>query len=208
MSAAVPLALSDTSDLMHYPFTREDRLDSHYFMVWMRRQWLNSDMRLMGTPECRAYYFDLINIAYDQSPIGTIPRSMPVLAKLLMVSESHLQALCSMPYGPLHKWEPCHCGDEIRLMHPVVLESLTEAISRKEDNRARNEAGNRAKARQRLRTVLAGYSTDLAKNDAAVLWVDEWLTDQGCSKRTSQWIEQAMAAWSNHMMKMTSRPRH
>lgn len=40
-------------------------------MVWERRRWLNSDMRLKGTPECRALYFDLINIAYDNSPIGT-----------------------------------------------------------------------------------------------------------------------------------------
>lgn len=52
-------------DLPEYPLTVEDRLDSHYFMTWERRRWLNSEMRLRGTPECRAYFFDLINISYD-----------------------------------------------------------------------------------------------------------------------------------------------
>ncbi len=54
-----------TDDLPEYPLGIEDRLDSHYFMAWERRRWLNSDMRLKGTPECRALFFDLINISYD-----------------------------------------------------------------------------------------------------------------------------------------------
>jgi len=86
-------------------------------------------MRLKGRAECRALYFDLINIACDQSPVGTIPNDMEVLAKLLMISESEFKTLCQLEYGPLHKWRPCRCGDEVRLMHPVVLDMLIEAVA-------------------------------------------------------------------------------
>ena len=190
----------DAGDLPDYPLGADDRLDSHYFMVWERRRWLNSDMRLKGTPECRALYFDLTNIAYDQSPVGTLPDDMDVLAKMLFLDPGHFRALCKLDYGPLHKWTRCRCeGGEVRLMHPMVLRSLTEAIARKEDNRARNEAANAAKRLQRLRATVAGYQSELAKNDAAVRWIDEWLMKEGCEYRSAAWIERAMLAWSNHV---------
>mgnify|MGYP006979927583 CR=1 FL=1 len=197
---AVHLLPVDAEELPDYPFGADDRLDSHYFMVWERRRWLNSDMRLKGTPECRALYFDLTNIAYDQSPVGTLPDDMDVLAKMLFLDPGHFRALCKLDYGPLHKWTRCRCeGGEVRLMHPMVLRSLTEAIARKEDNRARNEAANAAKRLQRLRATVAGYQAELAKNDAAVRWIDEWLMKEGCEYRSAAWIERAMLAWSNHV---------
>ncbi|MEH6391133.1 MAG: hypothetical protein V7763_05710 [Sulfitobacter sp.] len=201
------LALIDTSDIEEYPLTRDDRLNSHFFMVWERRRWLNSDMRLKGRAECRALYFDLINIACDQSPVGTIPNDMEVLAKLLMISESELKTLCQLEYGPLHKWRPCRCGDEVRLMHPVVLDMLIEAVSRKEDNRAKMEAANTVKRVQRLRSTVAGLHTDLSKNDAAVKWMDEWLVKQSVGYRNTSWVEQAIMAWSDHRMDLQRVPR-
>lgn len=168
-------------DLDTYPLTVEDRLDSHYFMAWERRRWLNSDMRLRGTPECRALFFDLINIAYDQ-----------------------------VEYGPLHKWRLVRCGDELRLAHPMVLRSLQEAIARREDNRAKNDAANIAKRLQRLRITLLAYNKDIGGNDAAVRWIDEWLVGEGCEYRSSSWIERGIARWMDHSFaltrKGTSRP--
>lgn len=134
-----------------------------------------------------------------QSPLGTLPRDMAVLARMLMVDREHFEALCALSYGPLHKWRPCRRGDEVRLYHPFILATLTEAISRKEDNRARMEAANTHKRLQRLRATLAGYQADLAKNDAAVRWIDEWLIAEGCEYRSANWIERGMRAWSNHM---------
>ena len=194
--------LVEAAEIDAYPLSRDDRLNSHFFMVWERRRWLNSDMRLKARPESRALYFDLINIAYDQSPVGTLPNDMEVLAKLLMVPEGDFRALCQLEYGPLHKWRLCRCGDELRLMHPVVLDSLIEAVSRKEDNRAKMEAANTVKRVQRLRTTVAGLQADLAKNDAAVRWMDEWLVKQDVGYRNTSWVEQAMLAWSDHMMDM------
>lgn len=195
-------------EIRDYPLSNEDRLDSHYFVPWERRRWLNSDMRLRGTAECRALYLDLIFISYDQSPVGTLPIDTDILARLVMVDPVHMRALCSLPYGPLHRWERCRCdGGEIRLMHPMVLRTLTEAIARKEDNRAKNEAANAAKRRQRLRITISGYAADLAKNDAALLFMDEWLVSQGCEYRSSAWVERALAAWSDHMLALTMRAR-
>ena len=86
-----PLQVISGGDLDEYPLTVEDRLDSHYFMTWERRRWLNSDMRLRGEPECRAYFFDLINIAYDQAPVGTLPDDYELLAKMLMIDASRFR---------------------------------------------------------------------------------------------------------------------
>ncbi|SLN36742.1 hypothetical protein AQS8620_01315 [Aquimixticola soesokkakensis] len=192
----------DIETLPSYPFSIEDRIDSHYFMPWERRRWLNSDMRLKGLPECRALYFDLTNIAFDHSPVGTLPVDMKTLAKLVFTDFEHFEALCALPFGPLHNWEPCNCRGEVRLMHPFVVKTLSEAIARKEDNRAKNEAANTAKRLQRLRITIAGYHKDLGANDAAVRWIDEWLNEQGCGYRGGTWIERAIGAWSDHSLRL------
>ena len=44
----------EASTLDVYPLDGSERLESHHFMTWERRRWLNSDMRLKGTPEARA----------------------------------------------------------------------------------------------------------------------------------------------------------
>ncbi|MEP3778949.1 MAG: hypothetical protein ABJM82_18185 [Shimia thalassica] len=192
------LQVVDSDDLPGYPFTSDDQLGAHFFIAWHHREWLNSAMRLKGTPESRAIYFDLICVAQDQKPVGTLPDDDEQLAKLAGVPESHFRALRALEYGPLHKWQRCLCGGEIRLFHPRVLEMVSDAVSRKETNRARVEAANNEKRLQRLRKVLTGYSADLAKNDAAILFMDEWLVER-TSYRTASWVERAITAWSNHM---------
>ena len=193
-------------DLPEYPISADDRLDSHWFMPWERRRWLNSTMRFKGTPECRAYYFDLINIAYDQSPVGTLPNDLDDLAKMLFVDPSHFRALVRLEYGPLHKWRRCLCdGDEVRLMHPTVLRSLTEAIARKEDNREKTEAANMRQRLRRLRITVAGLDTQAAKNDAAIKWMDEWLEKQSFRYRNTTAVEQAMLAWAGHVADLRHR---
>ncbi|MEP2782337.1 MAG: hypothetical protein ABJO67_03370 [Pseudoruegeria sp.] len=194
------LKVVDDGDLFEYPIGIDDNLNGHYFMAWFFRDWLNSEMRIKGTEECRALYFDLINIAQDQKPVGTLPNDTIQLAKLLMFDVERFKALCKMEFGPLHRWEECVCDGEIRLMHPRVLAMVLDAVSRKRDNRARNEAANAAKRRQRLRGTITGLHADLGKNDAAVIWMDEWLVENNIHYRTVPAVEKAMTAWSNHMM--------
>lgn len=199
--------LVDLDQIEEYPLTVDDRLDSHYFMPWERRRWLNSDMRLRGTPECRALYFDLINISYDQAPVGTLPVDLDLLAKMLFVDHAHFTQLCKLEFGPLHKWIRVRCGGEIRFMHSMVLRSLQDAIARREDNRARNDAANVAKRLQRLRSTIAGYHADLARNDAAVRWIDEWLQAEGCEYRSASWVERGIARWSDHAFSLAGKGR-
>lgn len=206
---ALQVITSDGGELPVYPFGVEDRLDSHYFVPWERRRWLNSGMRLRGTPECRALFLDLIWISYDQSPVGSLPDDTTMLAKLLMVDHDHFLGLCRLDFGPLHNWVRCETQDgEIRLHHPMVLRTLLEAFSRREDHRAKSEAASAAKRLLRLRSMLANYSKELVQNDAAVSWIDEYLLKQGVAKRTASQVERALGAWHEHMIGLGVRRGH
>lgn len=199
MSVPALRVVADRGALPEYPLGPSERLDSHHFMAWERRRWLNSDMRLKGDEAARALYFDLICISHDQTPVGTLPRDLAVLAKLLYVDRERFERMCALEYGPLHNWMPCLCGEEVRLMHPFVVEVVTEAMTRREDNRAKNEAANRAKRLQRLRKTLAGLSAELAENDHCVQFIDEWLVDQGVSYRGTRQVEAGLQAWMERM---------
>lgn len=197
--AAQIYGIAGGEELPEYPIAKDERLESHYFLTFWRRRWLHSEMRLKATPECRAHYFDAICISHDMSPIGTLPNDLEQLARLLMVEESRLKRLCAEDYGPLYKWAPCLCDGEVRLYHPVVLESVLASVARKHDNRARNEAANRRQRLRRLRESVAGLHAELAKNDRAIDWMDEWLIGQGVERRGKDWVERAIGAWSQHI---------
>lgn len=182
-------------DLIEYPIAADTRLDSHHFVSWEFRRWLNSQMRMKGTPECRAYYFDLINIAHDQTPVGTLPRDPEVLSKLLHVDLGVFQRLCTLEFGPLYLWRPCLVEGVVRLYHPMVLQTVQDAIMRKEHNRARTEAAARDKRLQRLRTRVGALDPKVGENDAAIMAMDEWLVEQGCTTRTEMWIHRALDMW-------------
>lgn len=201
---AAHLSPVEVDDLPDYPFSSDDRLDSHYFVPWERRRWLNSDMRLKGTPECRAIYLDLIWISYEQSPMGSLPCDIEILAKLAFVEQSHFTRLCDLPYGPLHNWERCRVNGlrEIRLMHSMVVKTLLEATARKETNRAVSEAGNRRTRLSRLRSSISGLDKSLAENDHAVTWIDGWLNDQNVGYRDAKWIERGLHAYGTHRLEL------
>ena len=92
-------------------------------------------------------------------------------------------------------------------MHDTVVRSLTEGFARRDDNRARNDAANAAKRIQRLRVTLASIDRPLSEIDHAVRWIDEWLVDQGCTKRVATWIEKAIRAWMEHRSDMGGHAR-
>lgn len=195
----------DAGAAEEYPLGREVRLDSHGFIPWERRRWLASSMRMRATPECRAIYFDLICISFDQSPIGTLPGDIEELAKLAMVPEGHFRALCMLPFGPLHNWRPCLSEGERRIWQPMVLRTIETALDRRQRNEARVEGAAAAKRVERLRAAVATYDRDLARDAASIAWMDGWLVDQRCGYRTGDWIERALAAWMRHMRALGAR---
>jgi hypothetical protein len=87
----------------------------------------------------------------------------------------------------------------------MVLHTLNDAMARREDYRAKSEAASAARRLLRLRATLTGYNADLGKNDAAVRFIDHWLVEQGCAKRSPDWIERGISAWSNHSFNQARR---
>lgn len=199
MSAQHLRPVEHDEDLPVYPFGPETRLDSHWFMTWNRQRWLNSNMALCGTWESKAMYFELINIAFDQSPIGTLHSDHRLLAKLIRVDVDHFRALCSMDFGPLHNWRRCRSGDHIRLYHPVIVETLRTSLALREDNRAKTDAASRAKRLQRLRMWVGSFDTKLMENDTAIAWMDRFLVEAGVQKRTEDRLRGALTAWVEHI---------
>lgn len=190
----------ESGDYPEYPLGCSDNLAGHTFLAWDIDDWLYSEMRLKGSEECRALYFDLIVFSQKQKPVGTLPNDMESLAKILGIDESRFRRLSEMQFGPLYKWKPCVCDGEVRLMHARVLQMVLEATARKHSNRARNDAANASKRKERLRIAISQFHAELAKNDAAILWMDDYLVEQGVGYRTAKIIEGAMRAWSSHVM--------
>ncbi len=186
----------DASDLPEYPIAPDERLEGHFFVPFWFNRWLNSDFRLRASAEVRGYGLDLFFIAQNQSPVGTLPTDDAVLAKLLMIDLATWKDLCSREITPLHNWRPCRCGDEVRLMHPVVTEQVLGALKSKRD---RIEARERERERKRLialkRQILeAGGHRGLADSADYVARLDAWLIENCPGNRTPARVREAMEA--------------
>lgn len=184
--------------LPEYPFAPDLRLDTHHFVTWLHRRYLNSTLRLRATPEVKCFAIELFCIAQDQTPVGTLPDDDHQLSLHLNVSLSTWQELLTRPISPLYKWYRCRCGGEVRFTHPVVIEVIGEALKHQRRHAANSEKGRRAKRLKRLSetVVRLGGSTRLAANPAALEWLDEWLEARCEGNRTGRWIEKSMEAWS------------
>ena len=150
MSGLPSIALVEVADIDHYPLDAAERLTSHFFVTFYHRRWLNSRFRLSAPPMVRGLALDLILISQDQTPVGTLPDDDVQLAALLMLDLREWQALRRAEWSPLYKWVPCLCGTERRLMHPVVLEAVQDAIGRRRKRAEEGEAGRRRKRIERL----------------------------------------------------------
>lgn len=185
-------------EIEHYPFAPDLRLDTHHFFAFFHRRWLSSRMRLLATPEVRAYAIDLYALAQDQTPVGTLPCDQKELAALLNIDRDTLEVLNSQPIGPLYGWELCQCGGELRWAHPVVLEVIQTALSYQRKAAARSEAGNRRKRLNRLKTQMAAIRVPerLYSNDVVVEWCDDWLEQHCSGNRTAARVKEALEAHS------------
>lgn len=184
------------ADFPEYPYAADLRLPTHHFLPWQHRRWLNSRMRLLGRLEVRAIAIDLFSISQDQTPVGTLPNDAEELCILLNVSPQIWDDLARLDIPPLYGWYECKCGDEIRLAHPVVLEMIGEALNKRQEAAARATAGQQRMRLKRLADTMqrvAGGSSRLAANPAAVERVAEWL-DSHCEsgKWSATWVERAM----------------
>lgn len=195
----------DWDHLPEYPIDPDQRLDSHGFLQWEFRRWMSSDMRWNGTHECKSMWFELVNIAHSETPVGTLPSDTKRLAKMIQpnVDRDHFDTLCGLPYGPLHGWTHCRVGDaEIRLQHPVVTRIVISAFASRANHAARVEAASLARRLKRLTEDIAVLAPHLAKDSRKVRYVnaaiDERVTARGGERRTSEDLHLAIQACIAH----------
>jgi hypothetical protein len=137
-------------------------------------------------------WFELVNVAHSETPVGTLPKDMKRLSRMIqpVVDQDHFERLCKMDFGPLHGWEPCLCGDEVRLMHPVVTRIVLAAFSSRSNHAARVEAASEARKLKRVTDDVGQIAPHLASDPRKVRWIsahiDEAVSQRGGSRRTAE----------------------
>ena len=101
---------------------------------------------MKGTPEVRCHYLELIFHAQHQVPDRDAAGRPVEQARLLRVDPAHWQSRCRLDPSPLHKWPPCLCDGERRLMHRRPG-SVLDQLERREVTEAE---AHRRRRRQRI----------------------------------------------------------
>lgn len=174
-----------TDDLEQYPISRNDRLDAHSFLKWGHHRWLSSRTFKLASWEMQGMARALFDMAQGESPPGTLPDSDEELSVMLRVPLSRMRELRQVEFGPLRNWMRCLCGNEVRLMHPVVLEQVRDALERRDTRALSNDAKAEYQRLRRLREALekAGLSKDALADDVLIQRMDAWLSETRKGRR-------------------------
>ncbi|WP_420415909.1 hypothetical protein [Marinovum algicola] len=188
------------ADLPEYPLDAGERLDSHSFIPWEFRRWMSSEMRWNGSHECKSLWFELVNYAHSETPVGTLPNDIRRLARMVQpaVDPTHFEELCKLQFGPLHGWRLCRCGEDIRLMHDTVVRVVLGAFASRANHAARVEAASQQAKLRRLTQDVAQLAPKLASDPRKVRWVNTWIeeavTARGGERRTPAELHSAIQA--------------
>lgn len=196
MTARAPiLSAVPDADLPIYPIGSDERLNNWFFRFESVRWW-NSEMCLSADPEVGYAYLNLIFIAQDQTPKGTLPTDRRLLARLLRMPVEVFEGLCRRTPSPLNHWVPCETDrGEVRLMHHVVMETLLEQIHDRERRDAATSADGARKRLDRLRAAMqrAGFDRAVIEDAALVNRLDSWLTENHKGNRNVPAYDRAFA---------------
>lgn len=196
MTALRKFEVVGSDELMEYPIPSAVRLDSHFFMMFNYRRWMNSDFRNLADREVRAVAIDLFCAAQEQSPVGTLPTDERLLASVVDVSLDVWRQLAAREVSPLHNWHRCVCDDgQVRLYHPVVLEVAQAALGLRGDHEEKLAADRERKRLGKLpdQIIRAGGSRRMAEDDIYVARLDQYLLDHfGTRQRRPDVVRQAM----------------
>lgn len=200
MTALRSIPPVSVDSLPEYPVDPDARLDSHEFLRWEFGRWMASDMRWNGSHECKSIWFELLNLSHMETPVGTLPSDPKRLSRMVQpaVDFHHFESLCELTYGPLHGWQMCRCGDEVRLMHPVVTRIVQLAFASRANHTARVEAASQSRRLKRLTEDVMTMSKDCAEDPARIRFIDMVIHDRiaarGGERRTSEDLHFAVQA--------------
>lgn len=168
-----------------YPVGRDERLDGHSFLKWGHHRWLASRTFKMASWEAQGMAFALFNMAQVESPPGTLPDDADELAVMLRTTPRRVAELRQQEFGPFRGWRRCLCGGEVRLMHPVVLEQVRDAMDRRDTRELSKEAKAEYARLKRLREALAGMKIDASviADDVLIRRMDLWLCENRRGRR-------------------------
>lgn len=176
-----PIRPVPVDDLPLYPISANERLDSHYFVIWNMKRWRKSNFRNLCDPDVGWYGFLLFCECHDETPVGTLPTDDRLLAKALSISVDAWQSLCRREISPLHNWHRVMCDNgEIRLAHPVVQEVAEEAMKSARKNRADATDRKRAKRIKDLREMIENRikASQLLRDPSFLDRFNDWLEDR------------------------------
>lgn len=169
-----------------YPLSASARLDGQSFVKWNSSRYLASSLFLEAGYEVQGVARALFDLCQTQTPVGTLPDSDLQLSRLLHLDLAAWVDLRSRALGPLHNWHPCMCGAERRLMHPVVLEVVEDALLRRQQHELSKEDRAEGARLDRLVKGLREIGCSDAVTDDFVLMnrMNDWLKAQCKGRRT------------------------
>ena len=177
-----------------YPIPRSERLDAHSFQKWWFHRWTSSRTFKLMNWENQGMARALFDMAQTESPVGTLPNDDAELAVMLRIDSRNVSELRKLEFGPLRGWRPCDCDGEIRLMHPVVLEQVQDALDRREARVLSKEDQAHRKRIQRLRDGLRSLSVgaEALADDVLIRRMDDWLSHNWPRSRSADAYRQAL----------------
>lgn len=163
-----------------YPIPAGTRLESHGWFAWWHGWWRNSEFRIRADRDVRAIWFDLLNVAQDEDPVGTLPIQDDMLAFHARVPLEEWRRFMARPLTPLYGWQPCVTTDGARkFYHPRLLEVTLSAVRFRAADATKKAEDRERKRLDALKTqiVRAGGSERMAADEAYRARLDEFLTD-------------------------------
>lgn len=111
------------------PFDQDAALDDLELLPFFFRRYLNSRFCLLAPEDVQGLALKLLCTAMEQRPLGTLPAEDAILAKFVNIPLVRWRELAGRPIGPLYGWQLFDCSNEVRLGHPVMIESIEEMIA-------------------------------------------------------------------------------
>lgn len=164
-------------ELPEYPISREERLDGNSFVKWHTGRWLSSKTFKLMPWDMQGMARALFDLCQTESPVGSLPDDNEELAFMLRVDVRSVREFRGLEFGPLRNWVCCVSDGEVRLMHPVVVDVIRDALDRRALSVLSSEQKAVAVRLDRLRKALVaeGLTADVTEDPVLIDRMDDWL---------------------------------